>query len=165
MVAPLLDIETVYEAEFRRLRAMVRRIVGNSSTAEDLVQQAFANMLAKFHRDETSPSSAYARMAVRNLALNHLRDMKRRAEVEIAGCDTEKADLQPTPETIVLYRSELRRLLEAIGSLPTRRREAFILNKIEGLSYDEIAERMRISRNTVISSIASALGDLDRMLG
>ncbi|ATN37201.1 RNA polymerase subunit sigma-70 (plasmid) [Rhizobium sp. ACO-34A] len=166
MIARLLDIEKLYEAEFGRLRSIVRRMVGNSSTAEELVQQAFANMLAKFHRDETSPNPAYARMAVRNLAINHLRDMKRRAEVEIAGCDTEHAaDLQPSPETIVLYRSELRRLLEAIASLPARRREAFVLNRIEGLSYDEIAERMGISRNTVISSIVSALADLDRKLG
>lgn len=165
MIAHLLDIEKLYEAEHRRLRSLVRRILGNSATAEDVVQQAFANMLARVQADAGSPSPAYARQAVRNLALNHLRDMKRRADVEIAGSDVEHvADARPTPETVALYRSELRRLLEAIASLPARRREAFVLNRIEGLSYDEIAGRMGISRNTVISSIVNAMADLDRKL-
>lgn len=165
MIARLSDIEKLYEAEHGRLRSLVRRITGNPLTAEDLVQQAFANMLSRIHHDVVSPNSAYMRTAVRNLALNHLRDMKRRAEVEISGSDVEHiADQQPTPETIALYRSELRRLLEAIVSLPERRREAFVLNRIEGLSYDEIAERMGISRNTVISSVVNALADLDRKL-
>lgn len=64
----------------------------------------------------------------------------------------------------VLYRSELHRLLHSIAQLPPRRREAFILNRIEGLSYDEVAERMGISRNTVITQIVSALAELDRQL-
>lgn len=164
MIARLLDIEKLYEDEHRRLRSLVRRILGNSATAEDVVQQAFANMLARVHTD-TVPSAAYARTAVRNLALNHIRDLRRKAEVEVVASDLEQiADIQPTPETIALYRSELRRLLEAIASIPARRREAFVLNRIEGLSYDEIAERMGISRNTVITSIVNAMADLDRKL-
>ena len=165
MAARLGDIERLYEAEHGRLRSLVRRIVGNSTTAEDVVQQAFVNMIAKLHGHDIAPNSAYARAAARNLAFNHLRDQKRRSAVEVAGSDVEHvADLQPTPETIALYRSELRRLLEAIASLPARRREAFVLNRIEGLSYDEIAERMKISRNTVISTIVNAMADLDHKL-
>jgi RNA polymerase sigma-70 factor (ECF subfamily) len=48
--------------------------------------------------------------------------------------------------------------------LPPRRREAFVLNRIEGLTYDEVAERMGISRNTVITQIVAALAELDKRL-
>lgn len=165
MIARLLDIEKLYAAEQGRLRTLVRRILRNPSAADDVVQQAFVNLLARFNGEAASPSPAYMRAAVRNLALNHLRDLKRRSELEIAGVEVDDiADTQPTPEAIALYRSELRRLLSAIASLPARRREAFVLNRIEGLSYDEIAERMGISRNTVISSIVNAMADLDRKL-
>lgn len=166
MIARLLDVEKLYLNEHGRLRALVRRILRNPSAADDLVQQAFVNILARLHNDAASANPAYVRAAVRNLALNHLRDMKKRSELEIAGIEVDDvADLRPTPEIIVLYRSELRRLLSAIAALPPRRREAFVLNRIEGLSYDEIAERMHISRNTVISSIVNAMAELDRKLG
>lgn len=153
----------LYEAEGGRLRSFVRRIVGNPATAEDLVQQAFTNILGRF--DEKAPSSAYLVQAVRNLALNHLRDARRRAELEISGLDVgDIADGRPTPETVALYRSELRHLLESVAALSPRRKEAFVFNRIEGLSYDEVAERMGISRNTVISLVVAAMAELDRRI-
>lgn len=163
MTARVLNITKLYETEHGRLRSFVRRIVGNPATAEDVVQQAFANILDKL--DDRTPNSAYVAKAVRNLALNHLRDARRRADIEISDAELgDIADLSPTPETVVLYRSELRQLLEAVAALPRRRREAFVFNKIEGLSYDEVAARMGISRNTVMSLIVTAMADLDRKI-
>jgi RNA polymerase sigma factor (sigma-70 family) len=163
MTARVLEITKLYEAKHDRLRSFVRRIVGNPATADDVVQQAFANILGKL--DERTPNSAYVFQAVRNLALNHLRDTRRRAEIEISDADLgEIADQRPTPETVALYRCELRQLLEAAAALSPRRREAFMFNKIEGLSYDEVAARMGISRNTVITLIVTAMAELDRRI-
>ncbi len=158
------NIATLYETEYDRLRSFVRRMVRNPDTAEDLVQQVFANIISC--KEQAKPhNSAYVTQAVRNLALNYLRDTGRRAEVEIAGIDTDMiADTKPSPEMVILYRSELRRLLEALTQLPERRRQAFFLNRIEGLSYDEIAEVMKISRNTVITQVVAAMAELDRRL-
>ncbi|MCX8281912.1 RNA polymerase sigma factor [Phyllobacterium sp. 0TCS1.6C] len=164
MNAHTLQITELYEVEHSRLRSFVRRLIGNPVMAEDLVQQAFANILAK-HGQAGTMSAAYARKAVRNLALNHLRDARRRAEIEVPGVEFDQiADAAPSPELVTLYRDELRRLLEAILRLPVRRREAFVLNRIEGLSYDEIAAQMNISRNTVISHVVAAMLELDRQL-
>jgi RNA polymerase sigma-70 factor (ECF subfamily) len=161
MTTRVLEITKLYETERGRLRSVVRRIVGNPATAEDVVQQAFTNILGKLDAGTTNP--AYIARTVRNLALNHLRDTRRRADFEKTDTELEAiADQRPSPETIVLYRSELRCLLEAIATLSPRRREAFVFNKIEGLSYDEVAVRMGISRNTVISLIVAAMMQLDR---
>ncbi|WAC27543.1 RNA polymerase sigma factor [Ancylobacter sp. SL191] len=164
MNARTFNMAKLYEAEHGRLRTFVRRLVGNPATADDLVQQAFANLLGK--STETVPeSSAYMTQAVRNLALNHLRDARWRAKIEISGVEIEHiADARPSPEMAALYRSELRRLLEAIAQLPARRRQAFVLNRISGLSYDEIAAHMGISRNTVISQVVAAMAELDRRI-
>ena len=164
MNARMLNMAKLYEAERGRLRSFVRRFVDNPATAEDIVQQAFANLLGK-GGEGVSEGRAYITQTVRNLALNQLRDAKRRAEVELTGVEIDHlADACPSPEMTVLYRSELRRLLEAIMQLPSRRRLAFTLNRIEGLSYDEIAAQMGISRNTVISQVVAAMAELDRRL-
>lgn len=163
MSARVLSLARLYETELDSLRAFARKIVGNPAVAEDLVQQAFANMLDR--AGKPSASRAYVAQAVRNLALNHLRDGRRRGDIAISDVDLENAaDLSPTPEAVALFRSELRRLLQAMAALPPRRREAFVLNRIEGLSYDEVAVRMGISRNTVISQIVAAMAELDRRL-
>ncbi|ABS15483.1 MULTISPECIES: RNA polymerase sigma factor [Brucella] len=162
MTSRLWDLAELYESEQISLRAFVRRIVGNTATAEDVVQQAFLNLLSRYEDTAQAPGPAYVKRTARNLALNHLRDARRRADVEIEVDEPERfADARPSPEMTVLYRSELHRLLHSVAQLPPRRREAFVLNRIEGLSYDEVAERMGISRNTVITQIVSALAELD----
>lgn len=165
MTSRAWDLTELYESEQGSLRAFVRRIVGNSATAEDVVQQAFLNMLTRPGDNGQAPERAYVKRTVRNLALNHLRDTRRRSDIEIQADEPERfADPQPSPEMATLYRSELRCLLQAIALLPQRRREAFVLNRIEGLSYDEVAARMGISRNTVITHIVCALAELDKRL-
>lgn len=49
------------------------------------------------------------------------------------------------------------RLWTAIDALPTRCREAFLLSKRDGLTYEEIARRLDISVNTVRNHVSKAL--------
>lgn len=164
MTTGAVDMARLYEVEHGRLRALVRRMVGSAAVAEDVVQQAFVNIIAR-NGPTAVPSRAYVVTAARNLALNHIRDARRRGEGAMTDADMEAiADTGPDPETVTLFRSELRRLLAAVERLSPRRREAFSLNRILGLSYDEVAGRMGISRNTVISLIVAAMAELDSFL-
>lgn len=166
MRAHAIDLAGLYTSEHGRLKRLVSRLVGNRATAEDLVHQAFIKLLAQADRDDFANCPAYLTSAVRNLAFNHIRDTARHAEVKLPDAEFhEIPDTAASPEIITLYRCELRRVLRAVMSLPPRRREVFVLNKFEGMSYDEIALRQGISRNTVISQIVSALADLDRLVG
>ena len=166
MSAKTFDIAALYISEQRRLRQLIRRLVGNKATTEDLVHQAFAKLLAAADTGDLNNCPAYLTTTARNLALNHLRDLKRHGEVGIPDAELHAIpDANPSPEMTAVYRCELRRVLQAVASLPVKRREAFILNKFEGMSYDEIAARQGISRNTVISHIVIALADLDRKIG
>lgn len=62
--------------------------------------------------------------------------------------------------------SEVENLIdEVIGKLPERCREIFILSRMEGLKYKEIAERLNISVNTVENQISIALRKLKIELG
>lgn len=166
MSASLIDVADLYAAEQGRLKRLVKRFVKSKATAEDLVQQAFVKLMDNAERGNVANIPAYLATTARNLALNHVRNTSLRAEVELPEADfLAIADMRPSPEMVAVYRCELRRVLQAVATLPPRRREAFVLHKFEDLTYDEIADRQGVSRNTVITQIVSALADLDRRLG
>lgn len=58
---------------------------------------------------------------------------------------------------IVEYSELEKRIIELIDQLPEKRREIFKLNRLEGLTYKEIAEKLNISENTVDSQMRKAL--------
>ncbi len=166
MSARAINIADLYAAEQGRLQRLVKRLVRNKTTADDLVQQAFVKLMDNAEHGNVADIPAYLATTARNLALNHIRNTSLRAEVELPEADfLAIADTRPSPEMAAIYRCELRRVIQAVATLPPRRREAFILHKFEDLTYDEIAVRQGVSRNTVITQIVSALADLDRRLG
>lgn len=165
MTARASDIAGLYAAEQGRLKRLVKRVVRSRTTAEDLVQQAFVKLIDNVDRGNVADIPGYLAATARNLALNHIRDVARRSEVELSEADFHAiADARPSPEMAAIYRCELRRVLEAVAALSPRKREAFVLHKFDGLTYDEVATRQGVSRATVISQIVSVLADLDRRL-
>lgn len=165
MSVQTIDLASLYASEHGRLKRLVKRLVGSKATAEDLVHQAFVKLIGSAECGDLANCPAYLTCTARNLALNHLRDRSRRSEVDLPEADFKAiADSRPSPEMTAIFRCELRRVLRAVATLPPRRREAFVLNKFEGLSYDQIAAHQGVSRNTVVSQIVAALADLDRCL-
>jgi RNA polymerase sigma-70 factor (ECF subfamily) len=59
--------------------------------------------------------------------------------------------------TIVEYSELEKQIIDLINQLPEKRREIFKLNRLEGLTYKEIAEKLNISENTVDSQMRKAL--------
>ena len=93
---------------------------------------------------------AYLYGAVRNRALNYLRDRRPPLELpDIPATEASDAGLE-LDELIRDYQ-------KAIAELPERRREVFRLSRLYGLSYEEIADVMDISVNTVRTQMAAAL--------
>lgn len=163
MDAAAREIGLLYEGERGRLTRLVRRIVGGGPAADDLVQQLFLRLLAS-----GGPKHGRATLltAARNLALNHLRDARRRGETALSDdlC-ARLADGNPSPETVALHRCELRRVLTAVAALPPRQREVFVLSRFEGLPHAEIAQRLGIAPRTVVNQLVSALAALARRIG
>ncbi len=139
--------------------------VGSPETAADLVQDVLLNVWERRRRWQPRRSArAYLFGAVRNRALNHLRDRKKRAHVSISSVD----NLLPsdsTPEDEARYRELLADYRAAVEELPERRRLVFRLSRLYGLTYAEIADALGISVNTVRSQMAAALDHLRARLG
>jgi len=138
--------EYLYRSHNRRVYAVCLRMVGNTTEAEDLTQEAFLLLFRKIHtfRGESAFSTWLHRLAV-NIVLMHLRK-KSPPIVSI------QATPDPEDETVslnvdigqpdlllegVVDRINLKR---CIAQLPVGYRSIFVLHDIQGYQHNEIAE-------------------------
>ncbi|MBR9765502.1 MAG: sigma-70 family RNA polymerase sigma factor [Rhodobacteraceae bacterium] len=158
-------VSTLYQSERPRLQRFARRLTGNAATSDDLVQETFLRILSRRGQDRIAVEQAYLSAILRNLALNHLRHLRLGVEVPVEDSVlAAMADSGPAVDDRIIARQSLEQVLRAILTLPQRRREIFVLHRFEDLTYDQIAERLGISRNTVMVQIVNALADLRRQL-
>jgi RNA polymerase sigma-70 factor (ECF subfamily) len=148
------------------LRRYVRGQLGRTDAADDAVQETFLRMLR--YRDVEDAGEIRALLF--RVAASVVADSYRRAKAQRTGdhCPLDSLQLvspAPAPERIVDARQDLGAIKKAIGSLPPRCRQVFLLHRFEGLSYREIAQRLGTSSRTVENQIAHALTVCRRAIG
>ena len=75
------------------------------------------------------------------------------------------AETTMVPDRLLEAREELTLVREALERMPERARDAFLLHRLEGLTYAEIGERLCVSVSSVEKYIMRALEDITRSLG
>jgi RNA polymerase sigma-70 factor (ECF subfamily) len=144
------------------LLGFARRLLGGSDEAQDVVQDS----LARAHRsliasDRPVALHAWLYTIVRNRALDVLRSPKRgHAELSDAVHAAPEAHCDPFAQAV--QRDAMRRLVHDIQALPDRQRAALVLREIDGLSYEEVAERLHVTLPATKSLLVRARAGLDR---
>lgn len=144
MSAQAIDLAGLYVSEQGRLRHLINRIVGNRTTAEDLVQDTFINLMGPSAKDEIKDEKAYVARIARNLAIDHRR--KQRTFVGLEDAEL-FALIDPTPsvETAMADRQALLLTLGIIATLPARTRKAFEMHRLGERTLAEIAQTLGMS--------------------
>jgi RNA polymerase sigma factor (sigma-70 family) len=160
-----IDLAALYASEQGRLKRFLRRLVGNCATAEDLVQDAFLNLLRGGRGSEIEHSRFYLNRTARNLAIDHLRRERKRSEYsrELSASDIAVCD-RPLPDAVLQGRQEVAVLRTVIDRLPPKCRSVFILSREHGLSMKQIAARLQIAEKTVEKHLVRAMVDCRREL-
>jgi RNA polymerase sigma-70 factor (ECF subfamily) len=144
--------ERAYRAAFR--------VVRDAQIAEDVLQEALLKAYRSLRSFE-SRSSFYTwlyRITV-NLALDRQRREKRAPSLEwndevARDVDPRGVVNAPADPEVASGRVQIRQLVaEGIQELPDGQREVLLLREVEGLSYEEIAQSMEISKGTVMSRL------------
>lgn len=154
------DVSSLYAAHRLALVRLAVLLVDDLPTAEDVVQDAFAELSRRWSRIE-DPGAAfgYLRTSVVNRSRSALRRRRTaRSYVAPAAVDEPAAD-----ERVVLA-EEHAQLLAAVRRLAPRQREVLVLRYWSGLSEAEIAETCGISRGSVKSTASRALRVLEQIL-
>lgn len=139
-----------------RLFPFVIKIVKSTAIAEEIVQETF--LRAWVHRVKLAqldePGAWLFRIAS-NLALTHLRNKANEA-IKHAGFSNNSSTINELTDE--LDKKEMSHLVEqAISQLPAKRQTVFRLSKQEGLTYQQIADQLNISTNTVKEHIVQAI--------
>lgn len=153
------DLDRAFRERGARLRAITTRAGANE--AEDLAQEALLRTAeAGAKAPVEAPLHLLFRIA-RNAVVDRLR-AKGRAAVLFRPGEADAADPAANPERILIASERLRRALATIDAMPPKRREVFLLHRLEGLSYAQIARRAGISIKTVEKHMALAMAQLSR---
>lgn len=138
-----------------RLRRFVRTRVANRQDAEDVIQDAYVRVLRYSENNVVESWERLLFSAARNLAVDSRRRRKAR-EKSAAQCAVLAAENEPASDEVVDARQRLIQVEEAITALPARCREVFLMHRLEGYSYSQIAKHFGISVSAVEKHIARA---------
>ncbi|MCD0488356.1 RNA polymerase sigma-70 factor [Pedobacter sp. MC2016-14] len=150
----------IFDQHFRRLYAFSFKLLKNKELAEEVVDDTFMNVWINRDRiNEEFPIAPYLYTITRRLALNALRQIATSQKaIDNLWLEMEKVS-NDTEESILL--GDLQRFTEAaLVNLPPQQQLIFRMSRFEGLNYDEIAEKLNISRNTVKNHLVAALKTL-----
>jgi len=138
--------EFLYRLHSRRVYAVCLRMVGNTTEAEDLTQEAFLLLLRKIHtfRGESAFSTWLHRLAV-NLVLMRLRKKSPPIVSIEATPDSNDETVSPSidvgaPDLLLEGSIDRINLARCIAQLPVGYRTIFVLHDIQGYEHREIAE-------------------------
>lgn len=150
------DFLHTFLARREQMEAVLRRRVGCRATAADLVQELFL----RFWRRPSAPLEdlgSYLIRSAHNLAIDHLRSEGARTRNEAGLLPEQRGDSSVSLDAALEAGSDLRRVEAALRALPERTRHIFLLNRIHGQTYGQIARSMALSQSSVEKHMMRAL--------
>ena len=158
--------EQQFESFMRDYQNMVfstaMRLVVNQAEAEDISQEVFLRAYERFAELRNSPTAGgWLKTVATNLSLNHLCRYRSRwsffSELMTGGGEQDEMGPEfaaPEDTEVAVMRMDRRALVEsALQKLPSAQRVPLVLYHLEGLSYEEIAAKLRVSLGKVKTDI------------
>lgn len=134
------------------LRTLVK-IVKNTSIAEELVQETYLRVARSLRENPVDHLEPFLFQTGRNLALDHLRRERMQAKTLLDDVPDEVMQAVPAPgsssEDSLHAERVLQRLGSALEQLSERQQRIFILSRLHGQGYAQIAAELGISTSTV----------------
>lgn len=154
------EFEELYVTERPGLLRRAARRLGSTAVAADIVQDVFLRLWERRSAAadaQPGHQGAYLGRSVSNAIIDHIRAERVRNDYVAGITEEQYAAPVPTPLDILVPRDEIRRIGELARMLPERTRHVFLLNKVHGCKYSEIAEALGISRSAVEKHVARAM--------
>ena len=156
--------KTLVETHSRYIYSLAHRMTGNAQDAEDVVQEAWLKAHKQLSRFE---SRADFRTWMHRITVNcsidlirarrHREDAHDPADLEQGPLSERGAEAQATPERMTASAQISDRVNEALGLLTALERAAFTLRHVEGMSIEEVGEKLGMKTSATKHSIFRAV--------
>lgn len=161
--------ESFLDQLFERHGVALRRFIASRFRAEadvdDIAQEAWVRMQRVANPERLENARAFLFQTAANLAIDHLRRID--FERQHFDPDAEPLDEEggaPSPERTADADQQLAIVEAAIGELPERCRQAFVMHRTQDLTYPEIARALNVSTSMVEKYVIQALKHCRRRL-
>lgn len=148
----------IFDAYKNKVFSVAYDMLRSREDAEDVVQEVFVKAyfsLKNFRQDSSILTWLY-RIAY-NLCVDLRRKRSRRGGESVEfdeGMDRPEGDsLEPGPQEVLLRKERARTIQGLFGKLTEEHRQVVMLREVDGLSYEEIADVLHISKGTVMSRL------------
>ena len=164
----------VFNTYYRALCIYAEGIVGEKEAAADVVSDFFLKFWENHEKITVTVSlQAYLYKGVHNNCLKHLEHLKvwqryrEEAQYRIDNNDmfAGAGAYEDDPLTMLISQETVDRIEQAIDALPPQCKEVFEQVRMLGLSYQEAADKLGVSINTVRTQITRAMDKLRESLG
>jgi RNA polymerase sigma-70 factor (sigma-E family) len=156
------QVTALFEAQALGLVKLAKVMLGDQSIAEDVVQEAFIGLYRRWASlHDRDKALGYLRASVLNACRTAHRSRTRQGRAMLLMADG--GGVVSAEESAAVGEAS-REVLVALRSLPARQREAVVLRHYLGLSEQETAQTMNITRGTVKSATSRGLSALARIL-
>nr|WP_298999987.1 RNA polymerase sigma-70 factor [uncultured Allomuricauda sp.] len=147
---------SIFRANSKTLFNFIYYKFGNEEKAHDAVQEAFVKLWENCSKVEPKKAKSYLYTVANNMYLNVLKAEK----VRLKYAQTPKEHSNESPEFLLEEKEYKKKLDNALNSLPENQRTTFLLNRIDGKKYAEIAEMEGVSVKAIEKRMHLALKSL-----
>ena len=137
-------------------RRLARWLMRSADDADDVVQESALRALLYFHTFTGGSARAWFLRIVRNTSYLRQSQPHARRVTHLEDPDNEVITTVPDPEELLLQSVAAECLEAAMSDLSERSRELLRRRELEGLSYRELAESMKLPLGTVMSGLSRA---------
>lgn len=163
---PKQQFKELYDEFFRRVYAFAYKHTRNTEESEDIAQEVFLKFWSNSDSfSDTISAEVQLFVIARQLVINRYRRELVRQKVLKNWTSSVPVYSEGDNTDQPLLVSELSdRFQKALQELPPKRKVIFEKSRMEGLSYDEIAQQLSLSRGTVESQMVKALRSIREKL-
>ncbi|MBD9680142.1 sigma-70 family RNA polymerase sigma factor [Pseudomonas sp. PDM18] len=147
-----------FQAHYADLMRFLARRLGDNQRAADVAQDTWLRLADHPAEAEVQDPRAYLFRVAGNIAIDNLRREGRLAELHVdEAAANDLSDPASGLEHRLLAHEALEHLDAALDQLPANAREALLMNRVDGLTHAQIAQRLGVSESMVGKYIVQAM--------